>query len=75
MEEENFEKSMEELENIVKELEKGNLSLDDTVKKFENGMKIAQNCNSMLEKAEKKISIILEKNGEMEEKKFETNNE
>lgn len=34
MEEENFEKSMEELENIVKELEKGNLSLDDTVKKI-----------------------------------------
>ena len=75
MEEENFEKSMEELENIIKELEKGNLSLDDTVKKFEDGMKKAQNCNSMLEKAEKKISIILEKNGKLEEKNFETNNE
>lgn len=75
MEEKNFEKSMENLEDIVNQLEKGNLNLDETVEKFEEGMKIAKQCNDMLEKAEKRITIILEKNGELEEKKFETNNE
>lgn len=75
MEEKNFEKSMENLEDIVNQLEKGNLNLDETVEKFEEGMKIAKQCNDMLEKAEKRITIILEKNGELEEKNFETNNE
>ena len=61
MEENNFEKSMENLENIVTELEKGELNLDE--------------CNNILENAEKKITILLEKNGDFEEKPFDTNNE
>ena len=75
MEENNFEKSMENLENIVTELEKGELNLDESVKKFEEGMKIAKQCNNNLENAEKKITILLEKNGDFEEKPFDTNNE
>lgn len=75
MEEKSFEKSMENLEDIVNQLEKGNLNLDETVEKFEEGMKIAKQCNDMLEKAEKRITIILEKNGELEEKDFEAKNE
>lgn len=70
MEEKNFEQSMQDLEKIVTELEKGDLNLDDSVKKFEEGMKIAKQCNNMLEKAEKKITILLEKDGELEEKDF-----
>ena len=72
MEENNFEKSME---NLVTELEKGELNLDESVKKFEEGMKIAKQCNNILENAEKKITILLEKNGDFEEKPFDTNNE
>lgn len=72
MKEENFEKSMENLENIVIELEKGNLNLDESVKKFEEGMKTAKKCNSMLEEAEKKITILLEQNGEIKEEDFDT---
>ena len=53
MEENNFEKSMENLENIVTELEKGELNLDESVKKFEEGMKIAKQCNNILENAVK----------------------
>ena len=68
MEENNFEKSMENLENIV-------TNLDESVKKFEEGMKIAKQCNNILENAEKKITILLEKNGDFEEKPFDTNNE
>ena len=60
MEENNFEKSMENLENIVTELEKGELNLDESVKKFEEGMKIAKQCNNILENAEKKITILLD---------------
>ena len=75
MEENNFEKSMENLENIVTELEKGELNLDESVKKFEEGMKIAKQRNNILENAEKKITILLEKNGELEEKNFENKNE
>lgn len=75
MEEKNFEKSMQDLENIVTELEKGELNLDESVKKFEEGMKIAKQCNNILKNAEKKITILLENNGNLEEKSFETNNE
>ena len=64
--ENNFEDSMKNLERIATELENGNLSLDESVKKFEEGMKLAKQCNDILEQAEKKITILLEKNGELE---------
>ena len=72
MSKENFEESMKKLENIVTELENGNLNLDESVQKFEEGMKIAKQCNNILEDAEKKITILLEKDGEFKEENFET---
>ena len=63
MAKENFEESMKKLETIVTELENGNLNLDESVKKFEEGMKIAKQCNNILEDAEKKITILLEEDG------------
>ena len=72
MSKENFEESMKKLETIVTELENGNLNLDESVKKFEEGMKIAKQCNNILEDAEKKITILLEEDGELKEEKFET---
>ena len=71
MSKENFEESMKKLEGIVTELENGNLNLDESVKKFEEGMKIAKQCNTILEEAEKKITILLEKDGELKEEKFD----
>ena len=68
----NFEESMKKLETIVVELENGNLNLDESVKKFEEGMKIAKQCNNLLEEAELKITILLEKDGELKEENFET---
>ena len=65
-----FEEEMAKLETIVTELEKGDLSLDDSVKKFEEGINISKECNKMLETAEKKITILLEKDGEIEEESF-----
>ena len=71
MSKENFEESMKKLENIVTELENGNLNLDESVKKFEEGMKVAKQCNTILEQAEKKITILLEKDGEVKEEVFD----
>ena len=68
-----FENAMQELEEITGKLEKGNLSLDESVNKFEEGMKIAKQCNTILEDSEKKITILLEKDGELKEEKFEAN--
>lgn len=73
MAKENFEESMKKLETIVTELENGNLNLDESVKKFEEGMKIAKQCNNILEDAEKKITILLEEDGELKEENFEAN--
>ena len=52
------------------ELEKGDLNLDDSIAKFENGIKISKECNKILEEAEKKITILLEKDGEIREENF-----
>ena len=55
-----FEESMEKLEKIAKELESDKLSLNDSVKKFEEGMKISQDCKKALDEAEKKITILID---------------
>lgn len=57
-----FEKNMENLEKIVQELENGDLNLDDSIKKFEEGMKISKECNKILEDAEKKITVLINNN-------------
>lgn len=68
-----FEEQIQELEKIINELENGNLNLDDSVIKFEEGMKISKECNKMLENTEKKITILLnDENGEKKEENFET---
>ena len=70
MKEINFEESMENLEKIVTELEKGDLNLDDSIKKFEQGMKISKECNEYLENAEKKITVLINENGNVTEENF-----
>lgn len=67
-----FEEKIEDLERIVTELENGDLSLDDSVSKFEQGIKISKECNKILEEAEKKITILVNQDGEMKEKDFQT---
>ena len=68
----NFEENMNKLETIVADLEKGDLNLDDSVKKFEEGIKVSKECNEMLEEAEKKITILLQKEDKIEEEDFTT---
>ena len=67
-----FEDNMANLENIVSELEKGDLNLDESMKKFEEGMKLSKQCSKMLDEADKKITILLEQNGTVVEEDFDT---
>ena len=65
-----FEENLEELEKIVTDLEKGELNLDASVKRFEEGISISKECNEMLEEAEKKITILLKNGDEVNEENF-----
>ena len=73
MKEENFEIMLDKLEEIVQNLEKEDLNLEESISKFEEGMKIAKNCNKKLEDAEKRITILLNENGEIKEENFKIN--
>lgn len=66
-----FEEQMEDLEKIVGELEKGDLNLDDSVTKFEEGIKISKECSETLEEAQKKITMLIDNNGEIKEEDFQ----
>ncbi len=66
----NFEDSMKELEKIAEKLSCGEISLDESIKLFENGMKLSKSCQKILEDAEKKVNILLEKDGEMKKQPF-----
>ena len=52
-----FEEIMKELENIVKDLEAGNLSLDDSVKKYTKGLELSKKAYDLLKDAEAKITV------------------
>lgn len=67
-----FEKSMEALEKIVDELESGELSLEASIKKFEEGMKLSKNCAKKLDETEKKISVLMsDADGNTTESRFD----
>lgn len=53
-----FEKSIAELQDIVTQLEKGELSLESSLKQFEKGITIARKCQDILSQAEQKVEIL-----------------
>jgi exodeoxyribonuclease VII small subunit len=71
MENGTFEKSLEELENIANELEKGSLSLEKSIEIFEKGIKLSKECSEKLDKAEKRINILVQNENGFTEEKFE----
>ncbi len=66
-EEKTFEENLNNLEEIVKNLESGNIPLDDAINKFNEAMKIAKECNDKLKSAEENINKILKENGKLED--------
>ena len=58
-----FEESMKQLEQIVEELEDGDLPLEDALKKFEEGVLLSKFCFQKLDETEKKVSLLLKEPG------------
>jgi exodeoxyribonuclease VII small subunit len=70
--EKKFEAAMERLENIVESLEKGDLSLDESLKIFEEGMNLLSFCSKKLEEAERKVTMLIrDQSGEYKQQPFE----
>ena len=66
-----FEQTMRLLEQIVEELEAGDLPLEKAIKKFEEGVKYSKYCSDLLDETEKKITILLQKqDGSVDEAPF-----
>ena len=55
----NFEQALEQLEKVVSDLEKGDVSLEDSLKFYEEGVKLAGFCQKEIEKAKKKVEILV----------------
>jgi exodeoxyribonuclease VII small subunit len=60
-----FEASLEELERIVKELEKGDLPLEQSLQLFENGMRLSAQCKRQLEEAESRVEILIKRGSDV----------
>ncbi len=59
----NLEKSLTDLEDLVEELEAGDLPLEKAMKKFEEGIKLTRGCQAALKEAEQKVEILLKSAG------------
>lgn len=60
-----FESALTRLEQITEELEDGELSLDSSLKKFDEGIKLASYCREQLTKARAKVELLIEKDGKL----------
>ena len=67
----NLEKSLADLENLVEELESGDLPLEKAMKKFEEGIKLTRGCQTALKEAEQKVEILLKSAGGEDLEEFE----
>ncbi|MBU2538470.1 MAG: exodeoxyribonuclease VII small subunit [Proteobacteria bacterium] len=65
MSKKSFEEALESLEQITKDLENGDLSLEKSLKKFDEGIKLAELCNQKLEEAQQKVDLLLKKDGKL----------
>ncbi|KAF1072832.1 MAG: Exodeoxyribonuclease 7 small subunit [Pseudomonas citronellolis] len=65
-----FEQSLAELQTLVERLESGELSLEDSLGAFEQGIRLTRDCQAALSQAEQKVQILLERDGELSEAPF-----
>ena len=66
-----FEKSLTKLEQLVERMEQGDLSLEDSLKTFEEGIKLTRECQQALVQAEQKVKLLIEENGTITEADFD----
>jgi len=67
-----FEQSLTDLETLVGKMETGDLSLDESLGAFEEGVKLTRQCQKMLDEAEQKVQILTENNGELNSLPFDS---
>ncbi len=68
-----FEKAMKQLEQIVMDLEEGDITLDKALKKFEEGMTLSKFCADTLDETDQKVSMLIaDGRGQLDEKDFST---
>ncbi len=60
-----FEASLGQLEQLVEQMEDGELSLEESLKAFEQGVKLTRECQQALKQAEQKVQLLMEQNGEL----------
>lgn len=70
-----FEQGLGRLEGIVQRLEDGELSLEESLKLFEEGVQLSQSCRKQLQDAEAKVEILLKKDGDMVPQPFSESQE
>jgi exodeoxyribonuclease VII small subunit len=68
-----FEEDLSELESIVDTLEKGDLTLEQSLAAFERGVKLTRTCQKALDEAEQRVRILTEKSADAELDPFERN--
>jgi exodeoxyribonuclease VII small subunit len=68
-----FETALEELERVVKQLESGDLPLEESLRLFERGIQLSETCRKQLEDAETRIEILMKKDGKIEPQPFPEN--
>ncbi len=68
-----FEQAIKQLEQIVQELESGDLPLEQAMKKFEDGIQLSKFCSKKLDETEKRITLLIQdKDGNLSETPFDT---
>jgi exodeoxyribonuclease VII small subunit len=66
-----FEASLERLEALVNRMESGNLTLEDSLSTFEEGIRLTRECQLALGRAEEKVRMLIERNGKLEDFAFD----
>ncbi len=66
-----FEEDLKKLQKIVEDLASGKLNLGESLKKYEEGVKLAQSCSVLLSDAQRKVEILMKKDGKFTLEKFD----
>jgi exodeoxyribonuclease VII small subunit len=70
-EKQNFEEDIKKLQKIVEELASGKLTLGESLKKYEEGIRLSEECSAALNDAQRKVELLMKKDGKFSLEKFE----
>jgi len=66
-----FEEALQKLDEIIRRMEAGDMSLDESLKAFEEGVKLARFCSRRLDEAERRVEILLKEDEELSVRPFQ----